>query len=130
MKAPTNWKKTFIKALEQTGNVLAAAKVAGVSHALPYRYRHKDTKFAAAWAQAVERSADLLELEARRRAIREGSDTLLIFLLKALRPSVYRENRPQNPGAPIDVALLRTLVSIARGQSDGAPGGTPPAHPG
>jgi hypothetical protein len=37
------------------------------------------------------REASLLEAEARRRAM-STSDTLLIFLLKARRPAVYREN--------------------------------------
>jgi hypothetical protein len=44
------------------------------------------------WDAARESGTDLLEDCARRRAI-ERSDTLLIFLLKARRPHVYREPR-------------------------------------
>ena len=43
-----------------------------------------------AWAGAREDAIDTLQGEARRRAM-NSSDTLLIFLLKSLRPEVYRE---------------------------------------
>lgn len=76
-----------------------------------------DPDYVAAFARAKDHAADLLEQEARRRAHdgiqrkkfdrgvplmdpetgkqyveHEYSDTLLIFLLKGVRPDVYREN--------------------------------------
>jgi len=68
--------------------------------------RKQDTAFAALWDDALEEAADWLELEALRRAMdgtEEGryfrgemigtitrySDSLLMFLLKARRPSVF-----------------------------------------
>jgi hypothetical protein len=56
-----------------------------------YRHREGDDAFAAAWAQVEDDVSDDLEEEAVRRA-KDGSDTLLIFLLKARRPEKYREN--------------------------------------
>lgn len=112
--------RPFIEALERTGNVTLAARAAGVSRNTPYEYReaHPDHPFVDEWDRAVETSIDLLEAEARRRAqigtakpvfgqlrndkgqivgvgqigtVQEYSDTLLIFLLKSLRPAKYRE---------------------------------------
>jgi hypothetical protein len=87
--------------------VAAACRAAGVERATAYRDR--DPRFAAAWDEAAEDGTDLLELECRRRAVegvdrpvfykgqqvgtvKEYSDRLLIFLLKANRPEKYRDN--------------------------------------
>jgi len=92
--------------LRKTGNVSAAARHAGRARAQLYRLRKQDAAFAALWDDALEEAADWLELEALRRAmdgIEEGryfrgemigtitrySDSLLLFLLKARRPSVF-----------------------------------------
>jgi hypothetical protein len=110
---PPDWQEKFLKALADTGNVKAACHVAGVARPTVYEHRHKDESFAAAWETAIEESVDLLEIEARRRAVKgtdkpifhrgkqvasvkEYSDTLLIFLLKANRPEKYRDNYKLN----------------------------------
>lgn len=86
-----------------------------------YELRSADEEFSAAWDQAVEDGVQYLEDEARRRAT-EGvkrvkrtywkgelideheetmySDTLLIFLLKAKRPEVYRERQSVEHSGP------------------------------
>src|SRR5206468_803097 len=56
-----------------------------------YDLRCADEQFADAWEDALEAGTQVLEDEARRRAL-DRSDTLLIFLLKARRPHVYRDN--------------------------------------
>lgn len=108
-RPPAGWRDAFLKALSDTGNVRAACHVAGVGRTTAYRAQADDPAFAAAWESAIEESVDLLEIEARRRAIKgsdkavfhqgkqvatvkEYSDTLLIFLLKANRPEKYRDN--------------------------------------
>ena len=85
--APQGWQAAFLVSLRQTGNVSAAAR-------------------AAAWADALEEAADRLEMEAFRRAVEgigedryfrgdvvgsvtRNSDRLLMFLLKARRPSKF-----------------------------------------
>jgi hypothetical protein len=105
----SGWKAVFVDSFAKCGIVSAAARVAGISRQHAYRAAKSDTEFAAAWAEAREEAADELEFEARRRAkdgvvrpvyqggkkvgeVTEYSDTLLIFLLKALRPEVFRDN--------------------------------------
>ncbi len=99
----------FLEALAQTGSVSRAAKAAAVHRSTAYDARHAEPEFAALWAEAEEISVQEMEAEGRRRAVegtlkpvfqggkqvgevREYSDTLLIFLLKARRPDVYRDN--------------------------------------
>lgn len=101
-------KELFLKALSETGNVAAAARMAELSRNSAYRLRSSDPDFAAGWEDALETATDLLAAEAWRRAL-EGveeprfhkgeqqgtvtkySDGLLMFLLKAHRPQVYRD---------------------------------------
>jgi hypothetical protein len=101
------WASNFLEALIDKGTVNSAAKAVGVQRTTPYALRKRDASFAEAWAEAEEASTQKLEAEAIRRAtegiekpvtiagkrevIRTYSDTLLIFLLKARRPDVYRE---------------------------------------
>lgn len=101
-------RRTFCKELAETANVSKSAKKIGVSRTRVYEIRKEDSVFAEQWDEAVDRGVDALEEEARRRAykgtnkpvfyqgvecgtIREYSDTLMIFLLKAARPEKYRE---------------------------------------
>lgn len=57
--------------------------------------------------------ADVLEGEASRRAM-SGSDLLLIFLLKGLRPEKYRE-RVTLPPAELD-KLIEQVLAERRGE--------------
>lgn len=114
-----HWKPRFLAALADTGVVREAAAAARIDVSTAYAHRDKDEQFAADWQAALDQAADLLEKEAWRRAAeglrrkkftkdgdpvidpetgeqyfeREYSDTLLIFLLKGMRPQKYRENR-------------------------------------
>jgi hypothetical protein len=133
-RPPAAWRDAFLKALADTGNVRAACHVAGVGRTTAYRAQADDPAFAAAWETAIEESVDLLEIEARRRAVKgtdkpvfhqgkqvasvkEYSDTLLIFLLKANRPEKYRDNYKLNE-------LLDQITRHVAGQppAPGAPG--------
>jgi hypothetical protein len=73
-----------------TSNVRAASSACGISRMTAYRLRDRDPEFAREWQEAEDDACDLLEAVARERAS-NGSDTLLIFLLKAHRPAKYRE---------------------------------------
>ncbi len=81
----------------------------GIGRQTAYEWREQDPVLAQAWDEALAEYVDGLEAEADRRAVegvikplfyqgkrlkaevREYSDTLLIFRLKALRPQQYRE---------------------------------------
>ena len=112
---PKGWKRKFIQALSQTGNITFSARYAGVGCDTAYRHRRLNAKFARRWDDACEQSYDAMELEARRRAVqgterpiyhvgkkvgavKEFSDNLLMFMLKASRPEKFRENYA-GPGA-------------------------------
>jgi hypothetical protein len=103
----------FLEALSVYGNATRAAAENGLAMSHLKRLREKKGEFAAQWTEALERAADGLEDEARRRAVegveepvyhqgvqvgavRKYSDTLLIFLLKGCRPDVYRERYQVN----------------------------------
>jgi len=84
------WAPRFLELLRQTANVRLSADGAGIDRGTAYHRRQRDADFAAAWAQAEADAVDVLEAEARRRAL-SVSDNLLMFLLKAHRPERFRE---------------------------------------
>ena len=108
MTAAAAWRRAFIEWLKATGNVTLAATGAGVARQQAYRTRNRSKAFRRSWDEALEQAVDLLEGEARRRATgvkrdvwyageKVGSesvysDTLLMFLLRAHRPHLYRDN--------------------------------------
>ena len=110
VSAPTrhrpDWTKRFIEVFAATGNVRLAASAAGVSRDAPYKRAQASSTFAAEWLQARENAVDILEAEARRRAL-STSDALLMFLLKSDRPDRYRER------VDIRVDLRREAERIA-----------------
>jgi hypothetical protein len=83
---------TFLDVLQASGNITRTAESLGVGRSALYDWRDDDPEFAAAWDHAIKRGLDGLEDVAIERA-RQGSDLLLIFLLKAHRPDKYREVR-------------------------------------
>jgi hypothetical protein len=143
-RARKDWAPAFLKAFEAEHLVSEAAKIAGVGRRTVYDRRAKDSKFARAWAEVEERSTELLEREAYRRAaegverpvyskgelvdhVREYSDQLLMFLLRSRRPDVYREHRRLEhvgpDGGPVEIDQLgldlsklsdRDLASLQR----------------
>ncbi|MDB4876438.1 MAG: hypothetical protein JWM41_2884 [Gemmatimonadetes bacterium] len=81
-----------LKAYVASGRVNTACKAAQVQYSTWYRWIAEDRDFARAFEQAKEMLADDLEGVAVERA-KEGSDTLLITLLKALKPEKYRDKQ-------------------------------------
>jgi hypothetical protein len=116
----------FVTQLYEHGNVTLAARSIGLSRQALYQAREGDPEFAAAWEDAVESYADLLEAECDRRAVlgvqrpvlyrgevvdvdyREYSDSLLMFRLKALRPEKYRERHDHTGkgGGPLVINMV------------------------
>ncbi len=90
-KKRTDWQDRFITAFAETGIVVDAAKAVGVGRSLVYAERDRNPDFKARWDAIEEWTTEELEQVAKRRA-RDGSDLLMIFLLKARRPAIYREN--------------------------------------
>lgn len=101
-------KDAFLAAYAECGNVTVAAEQAGICRTQHYAWMKDDPAYAEQFATAEDMAVDRLEQEARRRAvggvdepvfyqgtvvgyIKKYSDTLLIFLLKGLRPEKYRD---------------------------------------
>jgi hypothetical protein len=150
------WKAVFLAEFAATGNVSAAARKAGIARPYAYEARNNDAIFAAAWEDAREIAADAAELELRRRAIegtlrpvffrgeecgqiREYSDVLLMFMLKGLRPHVYRDNahvtHAGDPAAPMKhehvvtvTDRINALSAAFEGVADRASQGHPASH--
>jgi hypothetical protein len=116
----------FLAALRDIPNVSRAARVVHLSRRALYNIRDDDSQFEAAWNDAIDEGIEAMEAEAMRRAVegvdkpvfyqgdevavlREYSDTLLIFLLKAHRPDKYRENKIDltTDGGPIGVTFSK-----------------------
>ena len=98
-----DWGPAFLAALEDTHLVCEAARRAGVGRRTVYDRRKRDEAFAEAWDEVIEHSTEVLEQIAVRRAA-EGSDQLLMFLLRARRPEVYVERHQVRHAATIGVA--------------------------
>jgi len=103
----TQKKRAYLEAFARTCRVRGAAAAAGVDTARHYEWLRRDPDYRAEYQALQEQAAQILEDEAVRRAyegvekpitvagkrelVREYSDTLLIFLLKGLRPAKYRK---------------------------------------
>lgn len=116
----------FLGALRDGKSVSGACAEASVPRRTVYDWRDADSDFKATWEDALEAGTDRMEDEALRRAvegtlkpvfhggkkvgtIREYSDTLIIFLLKARRPKKFRENTSGEAGAEDDMARARRI---------------------
>lgn len=130
---PEKRKELFLDQLRKEPNITKAAKAAGYARRYIYALKEKDPDFAAAWEDALQESLDLCEGELHRRAfrgtlkpvfqgggevgkIREYSDTLAIFLMKAHRPEKYRENwnvqHTGRDGGPIETQTTHDLSAL------------------
>lgn len=109
MKFTPERAEAFFAALAETGSVSKACDAVAISRRTAYNWRVDDPAFAAGWDKAMKAAVLKMEDEAHRRAfdgvdkpvfyqgvecgtVREYSDTLTIFLLKAHNPEKYREN--------------------------------------
>lgn len=105
-------KKQFLERFAELGNVTAVCRELKLRRATVYEWQEKDERFLIGFHEAEIQATEILEAEARRRAVEgvrqekgvyfrdeliatevktEYSDTLLIFLLKARAPEKYRE---------------------------------------
>lgn len=64
-----DWAGPFLSALAGGSTVSEAAACAGITSGAAYSRRQRDADFKAAWEAAMEDSVDILEREARRRAV-------------------------------------------------------------
>jgi len=147
-------KRAFLAALVANGGHRAdACKAAGIDQSTPYTKPWlEDVEFQRALSRALVMGAAVLEDEARRRAIKgvrkvkfhdgrplidpetgeaytelDYSDTLLIFLLKGIRPETYRENYSVRHGGMSgdDIPVSLKVEFVDPPDYDGAGDGDP-----
>lgn len=110
-------KRAFIAAFSKCGIIKRSAKAAGIDRDTYRRWRMSDPEFAAKVEEAGEDAADFLEAVALRRAVKlNGSDTMLIFMLKAVRPSKFRDRVEHGGigGGPIKIEMTQEDEAVAR----------------
>ena len=119
----------FLEVLANTANVSKAARAIKMARPYLYERKAKDKRLCAAWDEAIALGTAALEDEAARRAmegtlrpvfykgakvgtVREYSDTLLIFLLKARDPEKYADRVKQEltgkGGGPLQAVSVNT----------------------
>ena len=130
----------FLEVFSRTGNITTACEElapkygtsAAALRTMVMEYREILDGFAERFDFANDMSADRLEAEALRRAVdgveetvyqagtpvgttRKYSDSLLMFLLKARRPAVYRERVEHSGpgGGPMEFRSIMELVQAA-----------------
>ena len=108
-KAPA-WEARFLRVFAKTGIVLQACKAARIDRSTAYNHRRERPEFAARWKAAEDEACDELEQAALKR-IKDGSDVLLIFMLKARRPEKYRE---ETLTAQRVLGLFEQMLEIVR----------------
>ena len=84
-------RKAFLIAYAQCGTLKGAAEAAGIGRTVHYNWLGQDD-YAEAFTVADRMAGKSLEDEAVKRAF-DGSDTLLIFLLKGAMPDKYKDRQ-------------------------------------
>jgi hypothetical protein len=134
-----NARRRFLQYFAVTGNVSLACRHSNVPRRTVYRWLAQNQRFRAIYNEALEIANDLLEEEARRRAvdgvlkpvyyrgkkvgnIRKYSDPLLLWLLKMKRPELYGERpRQTSPsGSPSAPAVIHVSY-VDDGRSSAEP---------
>jgi hypothetical protein len=141
-------KEAFLKVLADTGNIRLSCQAADVPRASVYEWLAADPTFASRFDVAREEAIEALEAVARNRAIGQraqydtnghqvqaavhGSDLLVMFLLKSLRPEKYRDNVrvdmsidvkhevdriAADIGAPVDEVMAEVERILAEGKA-------------
>ncbi len=111
-------KEVFLDVLRSTGSILDAARICKIPKSLAFGWRHQDPEFAFRWDQITK--AEMLphlEAEAIRRAL-NGSDLLLMFMMKALDREKYDDKAAEKyvnkPNITIQIRDVdRTLIAVA-----------------
>ena len=110
VKLSVEGRKRAVLLCEHVANMTAffmAASLAGVPQPTASLWRARSPEFQQMLAAAEERRIQLLEAEAWRRAV-GGSDTMLIFMLKAARPAAllvamrHKQERAKEAGETVD----------------------------
>jgi hypothetical protein len=120
-------KQQFLDKLRATGNYLDSARMLDIEPSIIFHWRTSDLDFAKEWDRIIrEQVLPVLEAEALRRAV-QGSDNLLIFLLKAHDRERYDDAVARVQAGPAVPRLSITITDVSGGPLDGRSSAAP--HP-
>lgn len=111
-------KKVFLEALQSTGLVTEASKICQIPKSLAFQWRMEDPEFQTRWDMTVKgQILPHLEAEAIRRAM-NGSDLLLMFMLKAIDRERFDDKAAEKVVARPSIVVQirdvdRTLIAIS-----------------
>ena len=94
----------FLQALRCSPIVGHAARAAGITVETAYRLRRRSKAFAGAWDEAREAAVDEIEDVAIKRAV-DGSDQLMVQILRAHRPERYRPQIDVDVQGRVDIVV-------------------------
>jgi hypothetical protein len=115
--------RSFLAAFVETGGVVRASELSGVSWKAHYLWKRDDARYLEEFDRAIDLIADRAEAELYRRAVdgyqkpisykgiiedwyTEYSDTCLIFMLKGAKPEKYRDNLVNlSSNAPVAIQI-------------------------
>lgn len=122
-----DWKEFFLATLRATGNISLSAQRAGVIRSVAMDAKRRDPEFRDKWNEAIQCAVDDIEMAGRRLAL-EGNATMIIFMLKNLRPAVYQEKlqldikrlekESQILGLPIEDVMSELDLILSGGMED------------
>lgn len=124
---PLPWFQGFLAVLSETGSVARSCEAAGISQSSAYSARRLRPDFEKEWEEALQKAADDIEQEIRRRGLKgvkedvyfQGqivgerinySDTLLMFYAKGLMPEKYRDRISADINSKVTVDLSSEIM--------------------
>ena len=129
-------KRKFCKLVAQGASITKAAEALGLTRQSAHYQRQIDLDFAEAWAEALERQADLAEDTLAELANRTKNVGAVIFSLKNLRPGKWKDRHEVfteshstriNLTAQLPLEAVQALHALAQAEQDRAlpPGEAP-----
>lgn len=121
-------REAFLAAFARTASITQAAKASHTDRISHYDWLKKSPEYAEKFRKLVDIAADALEDEAVRRAM-DGSDALLLNLLRAWKPDKYRHKTeisgPNGLPIPAKIEVVFVNPDGHDGGSDDSEGGIP-----
>ena len=108
---PPEKRQEFLDNLSEWGSIHKAAELSGLSRRTVYEWRADDAEFAAKLETARALGIEHLEDIARRRAM-ENSDTLLMFMLRSLKPDVYCDKSRVDHTGSVTLSVAKSDTNV------------------
>lgn len=128
-KRSPDFEEKFLDGLRKGLTPKEAAECIGIDRSTAFLWKRDSDDFRQRWEAAIDEGTDLLEKEARRRAVdgveepvfyqgvvcggvQRYSDTLLTLMLKGRRPGVYNTERHEHTGEGGGPIATQTEVTV------------------